>query len=40
VARYFLRHPGSIPGMAKVAKGAKLAAEKAADVAIRACASG
>jgi adenosylhomocysteine nucleosidase len=37
VARYFLRHPGRIPRMAKLAKGAKLATEAAADAAIRAC---
>ena len=37
VARYFLRHPGRIPHMARLAKGAKLATEAAADAAIRAC---
>ena len=37
VARYFLRHPGRIPRMARLAKGAKLATETAADAAIRAC---
>jgi nucleoside phosphorylase len=37
VARYFLRHPGRIPRMAQLARGAKLATEAAADAAIRAC---
>jgi hypothetical protein len=37
VARYFLRHPGRIPRMARLANGAKLATETAADAAIRAC---
>jgi adenosylhomocysteine nucleosidase len=37
VARYFLRHPGRIPQMARLARGAKLATEAAADAAIRAC---
>jgi len=37
VVRYFLRHPGRIPHMARLAKGAKLATETAADAAIRAC---
>src|SRR5205807_4910656 len=37
VARYFLRHPGRIPQMARLASGAKLATESAADAAIRAC---
>jgi nucleoside phosphorylase len=37
VARYFLTHPGRIPQMARLAKGAKLATETAADAAIRAC---
>ena len=36
IARYFLRHPQRIPGMAKMAKGAKLATERAADAAITA----
>jgi nucleoside phosphorylase len=35
--KYLLRHPGSIPRMARLAKGAKQATETAADVAIRAC---
>ena len=37
VARYFLTHPGRIPQMARLARGAKLATETAADAAIRAC---
>jgi nucleoside phosphorylase len=37
VARYFLTHPGKIPQMAKLARGAKLATTTAADAAIRAC---
>jgi nucleoside phosphorylase len=37
VARYFLKHPGHIPRMARLAKGAKLATEAAAEAAIRAC---
>jgi adenosylhomocysteine nucleosidase len=36
VARYVLKHPGSIPGMVGLAKGAKLATETAADAAISA----
>lgn len=36
VARYFLRHPLRIPRMAAMAKGAKLATERAADAAIAA----
>ena len=36
VARYFLRHPHKAPAMAKLAKGAKLATEAAADAAIKA----
>jgi adenosylhomocysteine nucleosidase len=39
VAAYFAKHPGRIPKMAKLAKGAKLATNAAADAAIRACAS-
>ena len=38
VLRFFLRHPGRLPTMARMAKGAKLATEQAADAAIRACA--
>jgi adenosylhomocysteine nucleosidase len=37
IIRYFLLHPQRIPRMAKLAKGAKLATETAADAAIRAC---
>jgi hypothetical protein len=37
VARYFLTHPGRIPRMARLARGAKLATESAADAAIQAC---
>jgi adenosylhomocysteine nucleosidase len=36
VAAYFAKHPGRIPKMAKLAKGAKLATKTAADAAIRA----
>ena len=36
VAAYFAKHPGQIPKMAKLAKGAKLATKTAADAAIRA----
>jgi adenosylhomocysteine nucleosidase len=36
VARYFLKHPGKIPQMAKLAKGARLATDTAADAAIAA----
>lgn len=36
VAAYFAKHPGRIPKMAKLAKGAKLATKSAADAAIRA----
>jgi adenosylhomocysteine nucleosidase len=39
VAKYFLKHPDRVPRMARLAKGAKLAAETAADAAISACAS-
>jgi adenosylhomocysteine nucleosidase len=38
VARYFLRHPHHIPRLARLAKGARLATDTAADAAIRACA--
>ena len=37
IARYFVKHPGSLPRMARMAKDAKRAAEAAADAAIRAC---
>jgi adenosylhomocysteine nucleosidase len=36
VARYLLKHPGRIPGMVGLAKGAKLATETAAEAAIAA----
>lgn len=36
VARYVLRHPGRVPRMATMAKGARLATERAADAAIQA----
>lgn len=39
IARYFLRHPQRIPRMAKMAKGAKLATERAADAAVAAARS-
>jgi adenosylhomocysteine nucleosidase len=39
VLRYFARHPARIPRMARLAKGARLATEVAAEAAIRACAS-
>jgi hypothetical protein len=39
VARYVLKHPGRIPRMARLARGAKLATETAADAAIRAVSS-
>ncbi len=34
VARYILRHPGRIPGLVTMARGAKLATERSADAAI------
>ena len=37
VAKYFARHPDRIPVMARLARGAKLAAGRAADTAISAC---
>ena len=40
VVRYFLKHPTGVARMAKLAKGAKLATEKAADAAISACSIG
>ncbi len=40
IRRYFLRHPGSIPRMVKLANGARQAARAAADAAIRACSAG
>jgi adenosylhomocysteine nucleosidase len=36
VARYVVRHPGRLPGLVTVAKGARLATERAADAAIAA----
>ena len=36
VAAYFLRHPNRVPKMAKLAKGARIATEAAADAAIAA----
>ena len=38
IARYFARHPGRIPYMLKVGRGAMLAAKNAATTAARACA--
>lgn len=40
VAKYFLTHPGRVPTMMKMAKGAKLATHAAADAAINALKSG
>ena len=40
ILRYFVLHPQRIPRMARLAKGAKLATENAADAAIRACSVG
>jgi len=37
-AAYFAKHPGRIPKMARLARGAKLATRTAADAAINACA--
>jgi hypothetical protein len=37
VARYFLRHPGRLPGMVRLARGANLATRTAAKAAIQAC---
>ena len=36
VARYLVRHPGAVPRLARLARGSKLATERAADAAIRA----
>jgi hypothetical protein len=36
VARYELRHPGAVPRLVRLARGSKLATERAADAAIRA----
>ena len=35
VARYLLRHPGALPRLSRLAKGANLAAGRAADAAIK-----
>jgi adenosylhomocysteine nucleosidase len=37
IVRYFARHPGRVPRMVRLARGARTAAETAADAAIRAC---
>jgi adenosylhomocysteine nucleosidase len=37
VARYFLTHPRRLPQMVRLARGARVATERAADAAIRAC---
>lgn len=39
IVRYFLGHPARIPTMIRLGKGATMAAKKAADAAIQACAS-
>ena len=36
VARYLLRHPGRIPGLVRMGRGARLATERAADAALSA----
>jgi adenosylhomocysteine nucleosidase len=36
VARYLIRHPGAIPRLVRLARGSKLATERAADAAVRA----
>lgn len=40
VVRYVLRHPTRIPGMLRLARGARLATQTAADAAIAACSRG
>jgi adenosylhomocysteine nucleosidase len=40
VLRYLLRHPGRIPRLARLARGARLATDVAAEAAIRACSAG
>jgi len=40
VARYVLRHPGRLPGMVRMGKGAELATERAAEAAIAAVRAG
>lgn len=37
IARFFVRHPGRLPRMVRMARAAKLATETAADAAISAC---
>jgi len=37
IVRYFLRHPGRLPGMVRLARGARQATDAAADAAIHAC---
>jgi hypothetical protein len=39
IEKFFVEHPERLEQMAKLAKGATLAAETAADAAIRACSS-
>lgn len=39
VARYLLRHPGSVPALVRLGRGSKLATERAADAALRALAA-
>jgi adenosylhomocysteine nucleosidase len=39
IARFAVRHPGRLPGMARLGQGAKRATEAAADAAVRACGS-
>ena len=35
-ARYLARHPGAVPRLSRLARGSRLATERAADAAIRA----
>nr|MBA3907877.1 hypothetical protein [Pseudonocardiales bacterium] len=37
IVRFFIKHPGRIPGMVRMGRAAKLATETAADAAISAC---
>ena len=37
IVRFFVKHPGRIPGMVRMGRAAKLATETAADAAILAC---
>ncbi len=39
IVRYFARHPGRVPRTMRLARGARMAADAAADAAIRACAA-